>query len=149
MVRQRVALLVVDASVWVSAADPTDRFSTQSREFLTALALARAHIRLPAHAYVEVACALARRLGDADRGQRLAARILRWSAVETVSMDASFWKEAVRRGTDLLLRAGDAPYVVVADGVKGELVSWDNELIQRADAVTPDRWLDKRRNPRR
>lgn len=133
--------LVVDASVWVSAADPSDRFSARSREFLTAIARSRARLQLPAHAHLEVACSLARRLGHADRGRRLAARILRSPAVETVTSDAAFLKEAVRRGTDLLLRAGDAPYVVVADRLDGQIVSWDDELIRRANAITPDRWL--------
>jgi predicted nucleic acid-binding protein len=61
-----MTVLVIDASVWAAAADATDPFSDASRRFLEAVAAAPLPIALPALARIEVACALARRLRDAE-----------------------------------------------------------------------------------
>lgn len=133
--------LVVDASVWVSAADTTDRFSPASRTFLDALARRRAPIALPAWTRLEVACALARRLRDAESGRKLAEKLLQSPLITEEPLDGSLLAEALRHGTEAFLRAGDALYAAVARSGGGEIVSWDDELIRRANAVTPEAWL--------
>lgn len=138
-----MTLLVVDASVWVSAADATDAFSQPSRGFLADIARRATPIALPDFAELEVACALARRLDDAGSGRDLAARMLRSPLVTVHSLDASLLRRAVEVGTRKLLRAGDAVYAALSELTQGEVVSWDEELIQRAGAVTPRAWMDR------
>lgn len=133
--------LVVDASVWVAAADPTDPFSSESRAFLQTIAAEEQPLALPGHTELEVAGALARRLKDPHRGRQLAAGIAGAPSVEIVSLDASLLKDAIHRGTDLLLRAGDALYLSVAVQVDGRVVTWDHEVVERAQGVTPAAWL--------
>ena len=133
--------LVVDASVWVSAADTGDRFCESSRGFLTAAASRRVPIAVPTFVQVEVACALARRLQDAEAGRGLSLAVLRSLATEVHDTDPPLLERAVNVGTNALLRAGDALYAALAERLGGGLVSWDDELIRRADAVTPDTWL--------
>jgi predicted nucleic acid-binding protein len=62
------------------------------------------------------------------------------------ALDDGLLSEALRLGTRFRLRAVDALYAATAaletDGV---LVSWDNELIERAGAVTPTAWLASHR----
>ena len=135
--------LVVDASVWVAAADATDGFSEPGRAFLAALARRSTPIALPDFAELEVACALARRLDDAESGRSLAGRMMRSPLVTVHSLDASLLRRAVEVGTRRLLRAGDAVYVAVSELTQGEVVSWDEELIQRAGAVTPRAWMER------
>ena len=50
-------------------------------------------------------------------------------------------RQAVRVGTRDFLRSGDAPHAALAEGIEGELVSWDGELIERAGALTPEGWI--------
>ncbi|MCG8469356.1 MAG: PIN domain-containing protein [Gemmatimonadetes bacterium] len=138
-----MTVLVVDASVWVSAADATDAFSEPSRTFLSRVARRALPIALPDLAELEFACALARRLGDAERGKDLAAQMLRSPLIAVHSLDASLLRRAVEVGTRKLLRAGDAVYAAVAELTGGEVVSWDRELIQRAGAVTPREWTEE------
>lgn len=133
--------LVVDANVWVSAADRQDEFCETSRAFLRNLVGSGIPIRLPAHARLEVACALARRLQRSDRGRELAARMFDGPQIEMVDLNAPMLEHALDRGTELFLRSGDALYVAAASQLRCQLVTWDKELVERADALTPERWL--------
>ncbi|MFQ6044993.1 MAG: type II toxin-antitoxin system VapC family toxin [Gemmatimonadales bacterium] len=133
--------LVVDASVWVAAADPSDPFCQPSRAFLEAIAGREVPVALPAYAQVEVACALARRKQNAEVGRTLAAGLFAAPTVEVHALDSGLLEQAVHRGTHASLRAGDALYAALAERVEGQLVSWDGELTERAHAVTPETWL--------
>lgn len=50
-------------------------------------------------------------------------------------------RQAISIGPRLLLRGADALYAATAVLYSADLVSWDNELVQRAGAVTPADWL--------
>ena len=135
--------LVIDASVWVSAADATDGLSELSRAFLS-LAVAREHpIALPEIAELEIACALARRLRSPEHGRRLTDRMLESPLVATHSLNRAMLRQAIQIGTRDFLRSGDALYAALAERMKGELVSWDGELIDRAGALTPQGWIGR------
>ena len=138
-----MTVLVVDASVWVSAADATDAFSEPSRTFLSSVARREISIALPDFAELECACALARRLRDGERGRDLAAEMLRSPLITAHSLDPALLRRAIDVGTRKLLRAGDAVYAAVAELTGGEVVTWDGELIQRMGAVTPEEWTDE------
>lgn len=138
-----MSALVVDASVWVSAADATDALSEPSRAFLSVLVERVTPIALPDFTELEVACALARRLRNAERGRELAGQIVRSPLVTVHSLDSSLLRRAVEVGTEQLLRAGDAVYAAVSERTEGEVVSWDEELIQRAGAVSPREWMER------
>ncbi len=136
--------LVIDASVWVSAADPTDTMSEPSRAFLSEVAARELSIALPEFAKLEIACALARRLRSTEHGRRLTDQMLESPLMATYSVNRAVLRQAIQLGTRSFLRAGDALYAAVAQGVEGQLVSWDQELIERAGAVTPDGWISRR-----
>lgn len=133
--------LVIDASVWVAAADATDRFSEVSRAFLLAVAERGQPFALHDFAGLEIACALSRRLGDGERARALTDQMLRSPLLTVHALSPHFIQQAVERGTTDLLRAGDALYAALAHEVDGEIVSWDGELISRAGAVDPEEWL--------
>lgn len=135
--------LVIDASVWVSAADPTDDLSERSRAFLSRVAARELPIVLPEFAKLEIACALARRLHSAEHGRSLADRMLESPRMSTYSVNRAMLRSAIELGTRNRLRAGDALYAAVARAAEGQLVSWDRELIARAGALTPEAWLDR------
>lgn len=132
----------VDASVWIAAADTLDRFHQPSRAFLAAVAGDDVQLFLPEFARVEVACAVARRRRDPAAGQRLADNLLLAPNIVQVPVDAALLTEALRLGTERFLRGADALYAATALRTGSTLVSWDNELIQRAGALTPTTWID-------
>lgn len=132
--------LVVDADVWVSAADPTDSHSASSRVFLQAVMRLRQPVVIPALAQLEVACALSRRLRSAAQGLSLAQQLHRSQLITYLDLDPLL-AAALELGTGALLRAADSLYVAAARSTDGLLISWDKELIQRAGAITPEDWL--------
>lgn len=138
-----MTVLIIDASVWVSAADATDAFSEPSRTFLSGVTRRAIPVALPDFTELEFACALARRLRDGERAKDLAGQMLRSPLVAVHSLDSALLRRAVEVGTRQLLRAGDAVYAAVAELTGGQVVSWDQELIQRVGAVTPREWTDE------
>ncbi|MGA8052707.1 MAG: PIN domain-containing protein [Burkholderiales bacterium] len=137
--------LVVDASVWVGAADASDTFSVSSRGFLAELAARSLAIDMPALARVEVACALARRLRDGERARQLTEVMLRSPLITLHAMDAALVDTAVVEGTRASLRAADAVYAALAARIGGTIVTWDEDLVRRAGGVTPIAWLEENR----
>jgi predicted nucleic acid-binding protein len=138
-----VSVLVVDASVWVGAADASDPSSADSRAFLSAIATRQLPIALPSIARIEVACALARRLRDTSAAQRLADALLASPLVRERPLDADTVRKAITLGTQAFLRGADAIYAALTEHLGATLVAWDDELVQRAGAVTPTTWLAK------
>ena len=132
--------LVVDANVWVSAADPTDTRSASSRMFLQSVIRLRQRVIIPALAQLEVACALSRRWRSAAKELSLARRLHRSKLITQLDLDPLL-ADALELGTGSLLRAADSLYLAAAHSTAGLLISWDKELIQRAGALTPEDWL--------
>lgn len=56
-------------------------------------------------------------------------------------MDTAFLTAAESVGTFQFLRGADALYAAVAQQSQSLLISWDNEHLQRAGAITPTDWL--------
>ena len=135
--------LVIDASVWVSAADATDGLSESSRAFLSLVVERELPISLPELAKLEIACALARRLRDAERGRGLADQMLGSPLVTVYSLNRAMLRQALQVGPRDFLRSGDALYAALAKWLDAEVVSWDGELINRAGASTPTDWIER------
>ena len=131
---------VVDASVWTAAVDPADRFSGPSREWLKVIGRQGHKIVVPAFAIVEVACALARRLGDPEAGRRLAAGILNGPHVLRLPVDDVVLATALQTGTEAFLRGAEALYAAAAELMDATLIAWDSELIRRGGARSPSDW---------
>ena len=56
-------------------------------------------------------------------------------------LDGALLRLALRLGLQQRLRGADALYAATAQLAGAALISWDNELIQRAGAMTPSAWL--------
>ena len=133
--------VVLDASVFVAAAEPSDRFHAESRALVTALVIRGVAVAVPAFAVVEVACALARRLGDPVAARTLAISGLSALRTTELPMDASFLAHATLSGTRQGLRGGDALYAASAEISGSVLISLDGEHRSRAAALSPAEWL--------
>ena len=134
---------MIDASVWVAAADSADALCGSSRAFLRAVMRLGEPIVLPAIARLEVACALSRRLRNPERGVALADDLLQSRLVTEMDLDPLL-ERAITLGTASFLRAGDAFYAAAAAEGSALIISWDRELIRRANATTPEDWLAQR-----
>jgi predicted nucleic acid-binding protein len=133
--------LTVDASVWVAVLDGSDTFHEESRAFLAAVTVEGSRPVIPAFAVAEIACALARKLRSPVAARRLAQQILQVSEARRVPVDTALIAAALRLGTDTFLRGADALYAATAQVTGSTLVSWDQELIRQAGAISPTDWL--------
>lgn len=132
----------VDANCWIATFDPLDVFHTRSREFFQRLADREVRIEAPEIVLLEVGCAVARRHRDPAQGVRAISVIQRNPLLRLFPHSEQLLAEAMRQGTQRYLRGADALYAATAVLTGEVLVSWDNELIQRAGALTPTAWLD-------
>jgi predicted nucleic acid-binding protein len=126
----------------VSSVDPSDPQSSISRQVLYALQARSFKVALPSIARLEVACALGRRWRSADSARRITERLFRAPAVREYPMDAALMESSIAVGLRSYLRGSDAVYAALAHELRSELIAWDNELIERAQAVSPDQWLE-------
>jgi len=82
--------LTIDASVWIAAADATDKFHQPSRALLRKVVADGIAVIQPAFGRPEVACALARRLRDGMLGQQLTESLMDRVVASELAMDAPF-----------------------------------------------------------
>lgn len=136
-----MSAVAVDASVWVAAQDSTDPLCAPSRLFLSHALSAGVVLHVPEFAMIEVTCALARKLRDAARGQRLANLIFTTTAAKQLPVNTVLLTKALSIGASKFLRGADALYAATADIIGCDLVSWDKEHLNRAGAISPNDWV--------
>jgi predicted nucleic acid-binding protein len=134
-------MLTLDANIWIAAYDPRDRFHAPSTDFLFAATRQAQALNGPAFVLVEIGCALARRAQSATAGQVALERLRQHPLLSLQPLDDALLAAAIRLGVYRLLRGADALYAATAELSSAQLVSWDEELIQRAGAITPTDWL--------
>jgi predicted nucleic acid-binding protein len=132
----------VDANCWIATFDPLDAFHGPSQEFFRRLADREAPIHAPEIVLLEVGCALARKHRDPAQGALAISAIQRNPLIHLYPYNEQLLAEAMRIGTHQFLRGADALYAATAALTGEVLVTWDNELVQRAGALTPTAWLD-------
>jgi predicted nucleic acid-binding protein len=141
--------MVLDASVWVAALIKEEQHHTESALFLSRLVQDRRIASGPIFVLAEVAGAIARQSRDTAHAES-AIRFMSaqgWLSIHPVT--ESQGETAAAIAAQQFLRGADAVYVALARQLGTPLVTWDNELLERATAVvptfTPADWL--RQNP--
>ena len=124
-------MYTVDASVHVSALNPTETGSESSREFLAWVQAQQIPLFCPTLLLVEVAAAVARALGDAGREAALAASLRGWSNQALVPLDEGVAVRAIDLAAAAQLRGADAVYAAVAQQYGTTLVTLDRQQLER------------------
>lgn len=137
--------MIVDASVWVASVLEKDAHHEVSLAFMHRFVKERQIATVPMLVWAEIAGAVARRTGDADRGLKVAGLIIGQIWVRDVPLDASLAGESMRLAARLRLRGADAVYVALAATYREPLISLDSEMLERArgvaEVLTPEQWL--------
>ena len=126
---------VVDASVWVSRLLPPDTRHADTVGWFDRQEETGALYLGPSLVVCEVAGAIARQTGDAERARRTTALLARLPNLRLASIDESLARDAAELAATLRLRGADAVYVAVARRLDVPLVTWDAEQLQRGAAV--------------
>jgi predicted nucleic acid-binding protein len=121
----------VDASVHVSALNPTEADSAGSRAFLARVQQEHTPLFCPTLLLVEIAAAVARTLGDAERAVALTEVIRSWPGQTLVPLDEALASRAADLAATVQLRGGDAVYAAVAQQYSTTLVTLDRQQLER------------------
>ena len=140
--------MIVDASVWVASVLKEDAHHEVSLAFMHRFVKEQQIATVPLLVWAEIAGAVARRTGDADRGMKVAEFIAARIWVRGVPLDATLANESMCLAAKLRLRGADAVYVALAAAYHEPLLTLDSEMLERArgvaEAFTPEQWLQKR-----
>jgi predicted nucleic acid-binding protein len=127
--------VIVDASVWVSSLITDDVHYAESRAWLESMTEDGRPMAIPSLALAEFAGAVARVSGRAELGERAAADVLENPALRIVTVDLSLARLAAGLASRLRLRGADAVYLATARAFEMPLVTWDEEMHERASGV--------------
>ncbi len=128
-------MYTIDASVHVSALNPTEAGSADSRAFLAQVQRQRVLLFCPTLLLVEVAAVIARVLGDAGRAVALAMELRGWPNQTLVSLDEPLADRAADLAATARLRGADAVYAAVAQQYGTVLVTLDRQQLERLPPV--------------
>jgi len=128
-------VVVVDASVWVSRLVTDDVFHTASRRWLTQHAQDGGQWVAPALMLAEVVGAISRRTGKPELATRALKHLLQLPGLRLVALDRRLGKAAAELAASAGLRGAEAVYAALAQHLSIPLVTWDDEIGQRAGAA--------------
>jgi len=131
------AIYTLDASVHVSALNPADPNSDTSQALLALLYECRKPLISPTLLVVEVAAAVARALGDSERGANMAAAIRDLPGQILVPLDRGLADRAAWLAASRRLRGADAVYAAVAQRYGAVLVTFDRQQLERLPPAVP------------
>jgi predicted nucleic acid-binding protein len=128
-------MFVVDANVWVSYYLLNDVNYAPSKTWLDQQIANSQLLVAPTLLLPEVSGAIARRTGLTNEGLQAIARITNFTTLNLINVTDSLGKRAADLAADLRLRGADAIYVAVAHQIGVPLVTWDNEILTRANRL--------------
>ncbi len=129
-------MLLVDASVWIGARDPEDRFHSEARKIVLDFTRPVAALDLTLY---EIANAMGARRGQAKEARFLVKTLVERCGTDVVAIDADLIESALEVSAEHDLTAYDAAYVAAARRHGWTLVSADvADLVSKGLAVAPD-----------
>jgi predicted nucleic acid-binding protein len=147
-------MFTIDASVYVSALNPTEADSIDSRAFLDLVLIHGEEVVVPTLLRVEVAAALARALSEPRLAVELAEAVSALPGYAWMALDASLAEESAALAAEHRLRGTDAVYAAVARRGGMTLVTRDRQQLERLSGLVPTltpaaaaRWLEERISP--
>ena len=128
-------MYTVDASVHVSALNPTEVGSADSQAFLAQVQRQCVPLFCPTLLLVEVAAVIARVLDDTGHAVVLATELRGWPNQTLVSLDEPLADRAADLAATARLRGADAVYAAVAQQYGTVLVTLDRQQLERLPPV--------------
>ncbi len=129
-------MFLVDASVWVGASDPGDRFHSASSAFVLDLERPVAALDLTLY---EIANSVGVRRRRPEDARHLGQLIVKRCRDRLVSVDLELIESSIELAAEHGLSAYNASYVAAAERFGWTLVSTDiADLVSKGLAVTPD-----------
>lgn len=137
--------VVVDANVWLSAANSREPDNAHSARFIREAMIRRLEFLLPALLLPEVAGTAARRTQDPAAGLAMIEQLLRLPNARFFDLTMARAQAAAQLAGQLFLRGADAQYAGLAVEHQAPLVTLDRELLDRSatqfESLRPEEWM--------
>lgn len=133
--------VTIDASVFVSAFTPSEKAHQASKAFMREVREAGLPIILPTLVIPEIAAAIGRGQGKPDLGYLFAIEVSQFPHVTLVDLDEFLAKTAAEIAATYRLRGSDAVYAAVAARFATQLITLDDEQLQRVEKIVSVRRL--------
>jgi len=130
---------VVDASVFVAAVSPDETHHDQAVVWLNWALAETDTLDVPAIVLSEVAAAISRGQDDNDLAKRALNLLLGTDLIQIFPVTQEMAKRAAEIGIEQRIRGCDAVYVALAEQLGTNLVSLDQQQVERGTAVIPTR----------
>lgn len=132
-------MAVIDASVYVAIMNPNEVGHDSSMAWFKQEHLAQRHISTPVIFLAEVASAMSRGLEDGELARRVIQQIKRHRLINLKPVTANLAERAAYIAAEHKIRGCDAIYVALAEQLGEELITLDNQQLQRGTAVIATR----------
>jgi predicted nucleic acid-binding protein len=130
---------VVDASVFVAAVSPDEKHHDQAVVWLNWALAETDTLDVPAIVLSEVAAAISRGQDDNDLAKRALNLLLGTDLIRIFPVTQEMAKRAAKIGIEQRIRGCDAVYVALAEQLGSDLVSLDQQQVERGTAVISTR----------
>lgn len=127
-------IYVIDASVFVSDAQPWEAFHHSSSQLLARIALEQCQVLTPMIMLAEVSASIARQTGNTDLAQQFVHLLQQLPHIELVDVDEILGKLSADLAAQQRVRGCDAVYVALAKMRNAVLITLDQEQRQRVPA---------------
>jgi predicted nucleic acid-binding protein len=127
-------MYVIDASVYIADARPSEQHHTEAKTLLAHITQAEQTVVLPMIVLAEVAAAIARATGRPKLGLRLIQTLKRTTHFQFVTVDDDLGETAATLAATQQIRGCDAIYVALAQRESMTLITLDGEQLKRAPA---------------
>ena len=144
-------MVVIDASVWVTADSADDIVRDACAAFLSSVLGQGLAIHQPTLTLVEVTAAVGRRTRDEVLAREASTLVASTPGLVLHDLDMAAAVDAAAVATRTFLRGADAVYAACALRTGSTLVTLDRELLDRPpagiDVTTPTAWLERQDRP--
>ena len=125
-------MIVLDANVWISSIQPNEDHHEVSRRFRSRWRAEGIQVHVPAHFLVEVTATIARNTESEALGLDAFQAVIDNPHITRAPLSSTLVESAARAAARCRLRASDALYVALAQELGVPLLTWDDELLDRA-----------------
>jgi predicted nucleic acid-binding protein len=127
-------MYVIDASILVADARPSETSHIEAYTFLTRLLTRNESVYVPIIALAEVAAAISRGAGDSALAQQWVNRLQKLRMYHFVAVDETLGQSAAVIAAQSKIRGCDAVYVALAERHQATLITLDRQQMKRVPA---------------
>ena len=126
---------VIDASVYIALINAHEKEHALSWAWFEAVQVARLPVLAPVILLPEIAAALSRGTRDSQLANQVVRQLEHSGVVQLVPVTPALASRAAAIAADHRIRGCDAIYVALAEQLDDDLVTWDQQQLDRAAAI--------------